>query len=105
MGTSNTSRPSTFGFQDGKFYTRQSLHVALLRALGFRAERLERDSAGDCWYCVEPTGGVARLTLPEAVTGIHDPRCLGGSDKEKVEFARAVQAHYQTVLQEVKRAD
>jgi len=105
MGTSNGSRPSTFGFSDGKFYTRETLHVAMLRALGFKAERLERDSAGLVWYCVESGGPLARLTLEQAVTGIHDPQCLSGSDAEKVAFAKAVQAHYATVLQEVKRAD
>ena len=104
METSNTSRPSTFGFQDGKFYTHIAFQVSLLRALGFRAERLERDpQTGECWYRVEPTGGLARMTLEQAVTGIHDPRCLGGSDREKVEFAKAQQEHYRTIMMEVHR--
>jgi len=106
MQTSNpSSRPATFGFTDGKFYTRRILHVALLRALGFKAERLERDASGDFWFCVYPDGGMARMTLPQAVSGIHDPTCLDGTDAEKVRFYKIVNDHMQTLLGEVKRAD
>jgi hypothetical protein len=104
--TSNQSpRPATFGFRDGQFYTTKLMHVALLRALGFRVERLERASSGDYWFCAFPDGGAAAMTLPQAVSGIHDPRCLGGSDRERVEFYKVAQEHYQTALLEVKRGD
>jgi hypothetical protein len=106
MTTSNPpSRPATFGFTDGKFYTRRILHVALLQALGFKAERQERDTSGDFWYCVYPDGGVAQMSLPQAVSGIHDPRCLDASDAEKVRFYKAAQDYYQTLVGEVKRGD
>lgn len=99
------SRPSTFGFKDGKFYTRRVLHVALLRALGFKAERLERGDNGDFWFCVYPTGGVAKMTLGQAVAGVHDPTCLDGTDAEKVRFYEVTMSHYQTLIAEVKRGD
>jgi len=105
MENIKSARPSTFGFSDGKFYTRETLHVAMLRALGFKAERLDRDAVGLVWWCVQPASNLAQLTLEQAVTGIHDPSCLGGSDREKIAFAKAVQAHYATVLSEAKRAD
>lgn len=99
-------RPSTFGLRDGKFHTRRILHVALLRALGFKAERLERDDkTGDYWFCIQPDGGTARMTLEQAVSGIHDPTCLDGSDREKVEFYKVAMGHYRTALAEVKRGD
>ena len=106
MQTSNpSSRPTTFGFTDGKFYTREILHVALLRALGFKAERQSRDANGDFWFCVYPDGGMARMSLGQAVSGIHDPTCLDGSDSEKVRFYEVVNAHMRTLLGEVKRGD
>lgn len=97
---SNT-RPSTFGFRDGKFQTTVLLHVALLRALGFKAERQERDGSGAWWFEVSGTGA-SDITLEQAVTGIHDPRCLDGSEADKVQFFKLAQEHYRTLLQEVK---
>jgi len=106
MKSDQSPRPATFGFRDGKFYTHRLIHVAPLRALGFRVERQERDPAtGEYWFCAFPDGGDARMTLEQAVSGIHDPRRLSGTDREMMEFWRATMDHYQTALAEVKRGD
>lgn len=97
-------RSVTFGFRDGCFVTSILMHVALLRALGFKAERLERDgTTSNFWFKVSGVG-TGELSLEHAVSGIHDPQRLDAPEADRVRFFKLAQEHYQTVLREVKNA-
>jgi len=102
MKSDSRPLPATFGLRDGEFYTTSLVQVALLMALGFRAEQESRLPSGAWRFRVTATGGEG-MSLEQAVSGIHDSRCLQGTDADKVEFFKTATEIYQTLLREVKR--